>query len=242
MRSIRPISMTAALLLATQLLTGCASAHNPDDPLEPFNRGVYHFNDSMDRAVVKPVAQGYDTVMPELGKIAINNFISNLDDVLVTANDLLQFKFAQAASDGARVLINTTFGLGGLVNVAHRLKKHNEDFGQTLGYWGVGSGPYLVLPFFGPSSVRDGIGLYVDTSAGVPNRIDDIATRNQYYVGNFIHVRASLLDQGELLDEAALDRYSFMRESYMMYRKNLVYDGNPPRANYYDEEYDDTGE
>jgi phospholipid-binding lipoprotein MlaA len=180
--------------------------------------------------------------MPELGKIAINNFISNLDDVLVTANDLLQLKFVQAASDGARFLINTTFGLGGLVNVAHRLEKHNEDFGQTLGYWGVGSGPYLVLPFFGPSSVRDGIGLYVDTATGMPNRIDDIPTRNKYYVGNFIHVRARLLDQGEVLDEAAIDRYAFMRESHMMYRKNLVYDGNPPRASYYDEEYDEEEE
>lgn len=242
MKSLRSISLIATLSLAAPLLTGCAGAHNPADPLEPFNRSVYRFNDTVDRAVMKPVAQGYDTVVPEVGKIAVSNFISNLDDVLVTFNDLLQLKFAQAISDGSRVLINTTVGLGGLLNVAHRLEKHNEDFGQTLGYWGVGSGPYLVLPFLGPSSVRDGIGLYIDTSAGIPNRLDDIPSRNRYYVGSFIHQRAALLDQGEVLDEAALDRYAFMRDTYTMYRKNLVYDGNPPRENYYDEEYEEDDE
>ncbi|HEY0665273.1 MAG TPA: VacJ family lipoprotein [Gallionella sp.] len=232
-------SFIAALLLASSQLTGCAGAHNPNDPLEPFNRSVYRFNDKLDKAVMKPVAQGYDAAMPDTGKILVSNFISNLDDVLVTVNDLLQLKFAQAASDGSRVLINTTFGLGGLINVADRLEKHNEDFGQTLGYWGVGSGPYLVLPFLGSSSVRDGIGLYVDTTAGVPNRADRISTRNQYYVGDFIHTRAALLDSEEVLDEAAVDRYEMLRDTYLMHRKSLVYDGNPPRENYYDDEYDE---
>lgn len=231
--------MIASLLLASLQLTGCASAHDPNDPLEPFNRGVYHFNDTVDKAVMKPIAQGYDVVMPDPGKILVSNFISNLDDVLVTANDLLQLKFSQAASDGARFLINTTFGLGGLLNIASRLEKHNEDFGQTLGYWGVGSGPYLVLPFLGSSSVRDGIGIYANTTAGIPNRIDSIPTRNKYYVGDFIHTRAALLDSEEVLDQAAVDRYEMLRDTYLMYRKSLVYDGNPPRENYYDEEYEE---
>jgi len=237
MNRLRPLLLIAILLPAMPLLVGCAGAHNPGDPLEPLNRSVYRFNDTVDKAVLKPVAQGYDAVMPKLGKIAVSNFISNLDDVLVTLNDLLQLKFAQAASDGTRFLINSTFGLGGFINVAHRLEKHNEDFGQTLGYWGIGSGPYLVLPFLGPSSVRDAGGLYADTLGSVPGRIEDIPTRNQYYLGSVIHRRAALLDQEEILDEAAIDRYALMRDSYFMYRKNLVYDGNPPRANY--DEFDE---
>lgn len=232
MKSIRLL-----LLLTLALLTGCAGARNPKDPLEPLNRGIYRFNDTVDKAVIKPVAQGYEYVMPELGRIMVSNFISNLDDVLVTANDLLQLKFAQAASDGSRFLINSTFGLGGLINVASRLEKHNEDFGQTLGYWGVGSGPYLVLPFLGSSSLRDAPGLYVDTSSSVPNRTADIVTRNQYYVGTFVHKRAALLDQEKVLDEAAVDRYEMMRDAYLMYRKSLVYDGSPPRPRY--DEFDE---
>jgi len=242
MKSIRPLLLIAALLIAAPLLTGCAGARNPADPLEPFNRGVYRFNDSVDRAVVKPVARAYDTVMPMPGKIAVGNFISNLDDVVVTANDLLQLKFIQAITDGSRFLINSTFGVAGLFNVAYKLEKHHEDFGQTLGYWGVGSGPYLMLPFLGPSSMRDTPGLYVDTITGVPGHIEYVPTRNQYYVGTFVHKRAALLDSEKVLDEAALDRYEMMRDAYLMRRKSLVYDGNPPRERYDDEEFDDTGE
>ncbi len=227
MRNVLP-----QLLITALILSGCAGAHNPSDPFEPFNRGVYKFNDTIDQAVIKPVAKGYEAAMPELGRIAVSNFISNLDDVVVTLNDLLQLKFAQAASDGSRFLINTTFGLGGVFNVAYRLEKHHEDFGQTLGYWGVGSGPYLVLPFLGPSSLRDAPGLYVDTVTEPPGRIEDIPTRNQYYIGSFIHRRAALLDSEKVLDEAALDKYQMMRDSYLMYRNSLVYDGNPPRPKY----------
>lgn len=223
-------------MLAVLLLTGCAGARTPSDPLEPLNRGIYRFNDSIDRAVVKPVAQGYNAVMPLPGKIMVGNFISNLDDILVTANDLMQFKFAQAASDGARVLFNSTFGVFGLFDVAHRLKKHNEDFGQTLGYWGMGSGPYLMLPILGSSSVRDGTGLYVDGFASVPYNINHIPTRNQYYAASGIHRRSALLDQEKVLDEAVIDRYAFIRDTYLLHRKSLVYDGNPPRVRYDDEE------
>ena len=154
--------MRISLLLLGLLLTGCSSINlstyaQQKDPFESFNRGVYAFNDTLDRAVIKPVAKGYSEVVPVPAKTAVSNFFSNLDDVVVTANDLLQLKFKQAISDGCRVIFNTTFGVFGLINITDRLEKHNEDFGQTLGYWGVPSGPYLMLPVLGPSSFRDGI-------------------------------------------------------------------------------------
>ena len=235
MDRIPPELRIAVPLMFLLLLTGCAGARNPSDPLEPLNRGIYRFNDTVDKAVIKPVAQAYDEIMPEPIKIMAGNFISNLDDALVTVNDLLQFKFAQAASDGSRFIFNSTFGVFGLFNVASRLEKHNEDFGQTLGYWGVGTGPFLVLPILGPSSIRDATGLYTHTETSLPSRIEHIPTRNQYYLGSTIHQRAALLDQEKLLDEAAIDRYEFTRDAYLQYRKNLVYDGNPPRIKY-DEE------
>ncbi len=226
------------LVLAAISLTGCASTHtkNPADPLESFNRGVYQFNDAVDKAIAKPVAQGYNAVMPVPGKVMVSNFFSNLDDVIVTANDLLQFKFAQAASDGARFLFNTTFGVFGLLDVTSRLEKHNEDFGQTLGYWGMGNGPYLVLPLLGPSTVRDGVGLYADSRPSKIRHVDHMRTRNQLYLTNAINRRAQLLDQEKVLDEAALDRYEFIRDAYLLRRESLVYDGNPPREKYEEEE------
>ena len=226
------------LALFALALAGCAAApaKNPADPLESFNRGVYQFNDTVDRAIAKPVAQGYNTIMPVPGKIMVSNFFSNLDDVIVTFNDLLQFKFAQAASDGARFLFNSTFGIFGLFDVAHRLEKHNEDFGQTLGYWGVGSGAYIVLPILGPSSVRDGVGLYVDSRPSKLRRVDHIRSRNQLFLAKAVNRRAQLLDQEKVLDTAALDRYEFIRDAYLLRRQSLVYDGYPPREKY---DYDD---
>lgn len=228
----RPALLITAQMILVLFLTGCAGARNPSDPLEPVNRSIYKFNDTVDKAVAKPVAQAYDAVMPTPARTMVNNFISNLEDALTTINDLLQLKFAQAASDGSRFIFNSTFGVFGLFNVTSRLEKHHEDFGQTLGYWGVGNGPYLVLPFLGPSSLRDAPGLYTDTELGIPGRIEDVPLRNQYYLGNFIHRRAALLDQEKVLDEAVIDRYEFIRDAYFMYRKNLVYDGNPPREKY----------
>ena len=227
------------LTLTIIVLAGCASPQvkNPADPLESLNRGVYQFNDTVDKAIAKPVAQGYNAVMPLPGKIMVSNFFSNLDDVIITANDLLQFKFVQAASDGARFLFNSTFGIFGLFDVAHRLEKHNEDFGQTLGYWGIGSGPYLVLPILGPSSVRDGVGLYADSRPSRLRHVDHIRTRNQLYLTKAVNRRAQLLDQEKVLDTAALDRYEFIRDAYLLRRQSLVYDGDPPREKYdYDEE------
>ena len=228
------------IMLAATTLVGCASTHtkNPADPLESFNRGVYQFNDALDKAIVKPVAQGYGTVMPTPGKMMVNNFFSNLDDLIVAINDLLQFKFTQAASDGSRFLFNSTFGVFGLIEVTNRLEKHNEDFGQTLGYWGIGNGPYIVLPILGPSTLRDGIGLVADSRPSKLRRIDHMRTRNQMFLSKAISHREQLLDQEKVLDEAAIDRYEFIRDAYLLRRKSLVYDGNPPREKYDDEESD----
>ncbi len=230
------------LLLASLVLGGCASAsHNPQDPFEAFNRGVFQFNDVVDKAVVKPVARTYNTLFPAPGRMMVSNFFSNLDDVVVAANDLLQLKVVRAIADVGRIVVNSTAGLYGLVDVASRvgLKKHNEDFGQTLGYWGVGNGPYLVLPILGPSTVRDGIGDYADSYLGPSKNVDDVVARNQLLAGDMLDTRARLLDKESVLGEAMIDRYSFIRDSYLQYRLNRVYDGNPPRKKYDDEEYDD---
>jgi len=231
-----------SLLLASLLLTGCSSISGlskyaqQKDPFESFNRGVYAFNDSLDRAILKPVAQGYSKVTPGPVKTMVNNFFTNLDDVVVTANDLLQFKFNQALNDGARVLFNSTFGIFGLFNVTDRLEKHNEDFGQTLGYWGLPSGPYLMLPILGPSSFRDGTGRYMDSYASVISNTKHVPTRNTAWGVEGINTRAGLLEQEKVLDDAVIDRYSFIRDAYLMRRNSLVYDGNPPRQKFDDDE------
>lgn len=223
-------------LFATLALGGCASTHakNPADPLEAYNRTMFSFNDAVDKAVAKPVAQGYDAVMPEPGKIMVGNFFSNLDDIIVTANDLLQLKFSQAASDGSRVVFNTTFGLFGLLDITSRLEKHNEDFGQTLGYWGVSSGPYIVLPILGPSTVRDSVGSYVDSRPSKLRRVTHMRTRNQLYLTKAIDRRAELLEQEKVLDEAVLDRYEYIRDAYLLRRQSLVSDGS--RQSYLDDD------
>ena len=227
------------LLLASLVLSGCASTSpnaNPKDPFEGFNRSIYKFNDTLDKAVLKPVAKGYRAVLPDPAQKMVHNFFSNIDDIFVTGNDLLQLKFAQAASDFTRVWVNSTFGILGLFDVADRLEKHNEDFGQTLGYWGVGSGPYLVLPLLGPSSVRDGTGLAVNSYYGVIENIPDIPTRNGLYVTNKIDQRVQLLDTEKILEDTVVDRYSFIRDGYLMRRQSLVYDGDPPREKFDEEE------
>ncbi|MDD2701283.1 MAG: VacJ family lipoprotein [Sideroxydans sp.] len=229
----------STLLLSCLLFSACSTTHlsrytQEKDPFESYNRIAYSFNDALDKAILKPVAQGYANYMPQLGKMATENFFSNLDDVTVTCNDVLQLKFRQAASDGSRVLFNTTFGLFGLINVTTRLPKHDEDFGQTLGYWGMPSGPYVVIPFLGPSSVRDGTGLYVDSFVSAIGTTQHVPTRNAAYVVDGIVSRAGLLDDEKILENAAIDRYSSMRDAYLMRRRSLVYDGNPPRQKYED--------
>lgn len=231
-------------LFFTLLAGGCASPtgyQNPKDPFEPLNRKVYKFNDALDKAIVKPVAKGYVKVVPAGARNIVNNFFSNLDDVLVTVNDVLQFKLTQAFNDGGRFVINTTFGALGMADVAGAagFPKHHEDFGQTLGYWGVSPGPYIVLPFFGPSDVRDATGLYVDSITSPEIAIKPPSTRNQTVLVDVVRTRANLLEGERVLETAGLDPYAFLRDAYLSRRENEVYDGHPPRPKYEDEDDND---
>ena len=235
--------LAAFICLGSILLSGCTTLDGPtdaSDPFESYNRSIDSFNNTLDQYVLKPVAQGYDAVAPTPVQRGINNFFSNLDDVLVVFNDLFQFKFKQFASDTGRLLVNSTVGVFGLIDWASDigLEKHNEDFGQTLGYWGVSSGPYLILPFFGSSTVRDTGGLITDSSYLnpinnevhekwiYPNRNRDISTG--LTIIKVIDTRAGLLKAEGILEEAALDRYIYIREAFLQQRRNLVHDGNPP--------------
>ena len=222
----------SALVLVGFLLGGCASSGNPRDPFEPVNRAVYSFNDGFDRAIAKPVAEGYKAAVPEIARTGVTNFFSNLEDVWILVNNLLQGKVDSALDDMARVLVNSTVGLFGLVDVASDLgiSKHNEDFGQTLGRWGVASGPYVVLPFLGSSTVRDALSLgLVDMQGDIVRQLDNVPTRNTLLVTRLINTRANLLDASRIVEEAALDKYSFLRDAYLQRRQSLIYDGNPPR-------------
>jgi len=220
------------LLLIPLLGSGCASVQVADerDPFEGFNRAAYAFNDDFDRSILKPLATGYEKVLPGQVNNSISNFFSNLDDVVVLINDILQLKFEQSLSDFGRITFNTTFGLAGLFDVATHmdLPKHNEDFGQTLGRWGVSSGPYLVLPFLGPSTLRDGVSLPVDWQVDPVFRVKDNETRWGAIGLKAVDTRAGLLRASRILDTAALDPYVFMRDAYLQRRRNLVYDGSPP--------------
>lgn len=215
------------------MVTGCASQANKD-PLESINRGVYKFNDVTDKAVFKPVATAYKTVTPSPIRTGVNNFFNNLGSVTNILNNLLQFKFANAFSETGRFVINSTFGLAGLIDVAgmDKIAVHKEDFGQTLGYWGVGSGAYLVLPFVGPSTVRDTTGLIVDTTTSDPitytHNIGEIRLHNQLRAAQFIDKRTELLDAKDLVDDASLDPYAFMRDAYLQRRASLIQDGLVP--------------
>ena len=221
------------LLGALGGLGGCATTGgNPDDPLERYNRAMFSFNDDVDKAIIKPVASGYKAVMPEFARTGVTNFFANLGDVWIGVNNMLQGKVGAGVSDFGRFAINTTVGILGLFDVASNagLEKHNEDFGQTLGRWGMGSGAYVVLPFLGPSSVRDGFSLLVVDWHGDPLwYVGNVPTRNELYGVRVVDTRANLLEASQLMEEAALDRYSYLRGAYLQRRRSLVYDGNPPR-------------
>lgn len=218
-------------LLGGLALTGCAVNGDPRDPIEPVNRAVHGFNEGFDRAVLKPVAQGYRAVTPTIAQTGLRNFFSNLDDVTVVANDFLQFKLEQGTRDFMRLAFNSTFGLFGMIDIAGEmgLQKHNEDFGQTLGRWGVGAGPYLVLPFIGPGNLRDSTAFAIDTRhTDLARKLEDVATRNPVLGLRLVTQRAELLDAKLVADEAALDNYEFSRDFFLERRRGLVYDGNPP--------------
>ncbi|MGZ4960643.1 MAG: MlaA family lipoprotein [Methylomonas sp.] len=237
-------------------LSGCATVQkaDPQDPWEGFNRSMQSFNDHLDDYVMKPVAKGYRWITPDFVNKGVTNFFANIDDIGVVANDALQGKFLQSGQDGARFLVNTTAGVAGLVDIGTMidLPKHNEDFDQTLGVWGVQSGPYLVLPIFGPSSPRGVVGL-----------VGDAATNPFTYVGfclnpawigaavstgagalNAIDRRADLLGMEKVVSEAALDRYQFIRDAYQSNRKYLINDGNVPEDDvlkYEEQKNEDSG-
>jgi phospholipid-binding lipoprotein MlaA len=220
------------ILLACVTVSACATTNGPTDerdPLERYNRAVFKFNETLDRAILKPVARGYRRVLPEPFNIAISNFFSNLGDIGVAVNNLLQLKVLNAASDVGRLAINTTLGLGGLFDVASRfgLRKHEEDFGQTMAYWGLGPGPYLMLPLFGPSTVRDAPGRVVDGYVDPVVYLNNIP-RISLFGARVVDYRADLLKTEETLDEIALDRYIAIRNAFLDRREFLVHDGNPP--------------
>lgn len=218
------------IVLFMSLLGGCASAGDPRDPFEPFNRGVYQFNEGVDKAVLKPVAQAYRAVIPQFIRSSVSNFFSNINDIVVALNNLLQGKFTAAYSDFGRIAINTTLGLGGLFDVASEagIEKHDEDFGQTLGWWGVGNGPFVMLPLLGPSTGRDAVGRFVDYKADLVTYVDPSHNRNQLWGTRIVNRRAELLDASTVLQTAALDPYEFVRDAYLQRRRSLIYDGSPP--------------
>jgi len=241
----RQLLVNILLLICSIALSGCSTLdHKPaaNDPLESYNRNMFEFNDGVDKYVFKPVAQGYDAITPNFVQKGISNFFSNLDDFVVIINDLLQFKLTQFTSDTGRLLINSTLGMAGLIDIASdmNMPKHNEDFGQTLGHWGTPAGPYFVIPLLGPSTIRDTGGLIVDTAEFDPvfRKVEDglpakqrepERARDVAAAIKAINLRASLLKAEKILNEAALDKYSFVREAYLQRREYLVYDGNPPQ-------------
>jgi phospholipid-binding lipoprotein MlaA len=220
----------ACFVLLASFLGGCATGRDPRDPLEPFNRGVYQFNETLDKAILKPTAQAYRFVIPQFIRASVSNFFSNLNDVVIALNNLLQGKFTAAYSDLGRVAINSTLGLLGLFDVASEagIEKHDEDFGQTLGYWGVGDGPFVMLPFFGPSTGRDVVGRAADHYVDPVTYVDPSRARNQLWGTRIVNRRAELLDASTVLQTAALDPYEFIRDAYLQRRRNLIHDGSPP--------------
>ncbi|ACC73255.1 MlaA family lipoprotein [Paraburkholderia phymatum] len=236
---------TAALALAAaSLATGCATGpdRKPGDPLEPMNRAIFTFNDALDRTVAVPIAKGYQKVTPQPLRQAISNFFSNLGDLDNFANSLLQLHIKDATESLMRFAMNSTFGIGGLIDFATPagLPKHKQDFGLTLGRWGVPSGPYLVLPLFGPSSFRDGLGYLVDFRAN-PISYLDAEVKYPLYFMQFVSVRSDLLGATTLLEQAALDKYSFVRDAYTQQRRSLLRGANAPASALPDYGDDDTG-
>ncbi|MCX7150819.1 MAG: VacJ family lipoprotein [Rhodocyclales bacterium] len=225
------IKSVTVVMVAVGLLAGCATSGNPKDPIEGFNRAMFAFNEGLDSMIIKPVATGYDAVLPVPIRIGVTNFFSNIEDLFIGVNNLLQGKVPEAFSDLGRVAINITVGLLGVIDWASDagLEKHEEDFGQTFGRWGVGNGAYVVIPVFGPRTARDTVGLVLDVAADPVANHKPVRTRDVALVLRVVNDRADLLPADKVVDEAALDKYSYMRDAYLQRRRNLIHDGNPPR-------------
>lgn len=226
-------TIVIAGLAALMGLAGCANLppeEEVSDPLEPVNRVVDRFNDRVDRVLFKPAAQAYEFVVPSLARRSVTNFFGNLGEPVVIVNDFLQGKFKQGFSDTGRLFVNSTLGVGGLFDPATQmgLRRHNEDFGQTFGYWGIGEGWYLVLPLLGPSTVRDSAGLLAAYQLDPVAQHDEVRERNSLTALRTIDTRAQLLSASKVRDTAALDPYLFTREAYRQLRWNRIHDGQPP--------------
>ena len=222
----------AIFLLATALLGGCTAVphKNPNDPYEPFNRSMTRFNDAVDGAVLKPAATAYQAVTPALVRTGVSNFFGNLSDAWAFVNNTLQLKGQAAAESFMRFSFNTIFGFAGVLDIAGEfgIEHHYEDFGQTLAFWGVPAGPYLVLPLLGPSTVRDALVLPIEAKGNLVSGVNNDAARNSLYVLEALETRANLLRASAVLDEAALDKYSFTRDIFLQRRRAAIFDGNPP--------------
>lgn len=235
MRTPGPARALAALTLAAAALAlaGCASgpSRHPNDPFEPMNRGISQFNEGVDAIVLKPVATFYQEKVPPLIRTGVANFFGNLSDVWSFVNSALQGKLQDAADNFARVQANTVWGVFGIFDIASEfnIERHREDFGQTLGVWGVPAGPYLVLPLFGPSTLRDTIALPVDRNADMLHRISSWNVRYTAYTLRVVNQRSTLLRAGDVLDQAALDKYAFTRDAHLQRRRAEIYEPEDPR-------------
>ena len=224
------IKFNTKFLALTFILFSCfiSAEENPKDPYEGFNRGVYTFNDTIDGAILKPIAMGYNYVTPDVAKKGINNFYNNITDFITAVNSFLQLDFEQAMTDSGRVIVNTTIGMLGFIdvsstNVKNYTDRNKQDFGTTLARYGWRDSAYLVLPLFGPSSFRDGTGLAVDGIFIDPiGYINNVRLRNALYVGKIINTRAQLLDATNLMDDASIDPYAFQRDSWLQMRKAQI--------------------
>ncbi len=228
----RSAMVRVVLLTLVVVLQACSAVpyKDPRDPMESWNRSVFKFNDAVDAAVVKPVATAYRDTLPHWMRTGVTNFFNNLEDLWSGVNNALQLRAVDTADSFGRVVINTTMGFGGLLDVASEMgmERHPANFGLTLGRWGVGSGPFVVIPLLGSSTLRDTAALSVEYQGSLVRRIDDDGTRNALTILNLVDTRASFLKAGEVVEGAALDKYSFTRDAYLQRRRNQVYDGNPP--------------
>lgn len=231
-RTSTPLRCAAlALSVAAAMLAGCATGPTKEDPFEPFNRSMYEVHQVVDGNVVKPIAEGYVKVVPELIRTGVSNFSGNLDDLFTGVNNVLEGRGQQAGDDFGRVLLNSTFGILGIFDLASMMgiPKDHKDFGITLGKWGVPAGPYLFVPLFGPTTVRDGTGTLVRVLVASPiGYIPDVPLRNSIYGVGYVDARAQALSAESVLDTAALDRYRFLRNAYLKNRQYQIYDGKPP--------------